>query len=631
MKRIIRFFAIAIAASAAMLSCTPEEDLRDRLEVEPAVEELQFAGKGNEDVVLTINTNVRMWEATAKKWVKLTQDGNQLIVNVDDDWELTEKRSSDLTITAGTAEPVVIKVWQDDGWVDALSAPTDPVYFLATGSAPKEINVTVRAVSWTYEANYGDAGTEWFTVAQDTEVNTLTITPVDNTTSNDYSGSITLTAGTAEPVVIPVMQMAKGKNILAVDREAMTFEWLDNDVEQVEVETTASDWNAEVVYNEGSNWLETETAGNLLKISVYSRNAAEDARTAVVRITADGADPVEVAVTQEGKPEKNKNNIVVIDCSKENPLNVLELKYVDEDLFFQSVVLSSSSKASELYVDESGVRVNIGSVVQLYLNAADDYIEPLQRAGIKVYLELKGNTTTGAWLSNMKESTAKQIAADIVDIMQQYGLDGVYLEDKVLRNSSAPSNYPDWLYPASDAYKNKLYYSQFVYYLHNAFETEITNKDMYIAIHQANSEVLPDVDGHQAGEFVDYVIGILDWGGKTTGADDMGLAPEQCSAINQSTKNASPSLSNAEKWRDDPYKWFGWNGFDLNSTGTNFIWKAGTSSNKRGTYGYVCGLARIVINLDIQAPTGYYKPNETTRYEDYEFEIRDDWYEYYWE
>lgn len=631
MKPIIRFFAAVTAASAALLSCAPEEDLRDRLEVEPALEELQFAGKGNEDVVLTVNTNVPVWEATAKKWVRLTQDGNRLIVNVDDDWELTEKRSSDLIITAGTAEPVKIKVWQDDGWVDFLSAPTDPVYFLATGSEPKVIDVTVRAVSWSFEADYGNAGTEWFTVDQNTEVNTLTITPVDNTTSNDYSGSITLTAGTAEPVVIPVMQMARGKNILAVDREAMIFEWLDNDIESVEVETTASDWNAEVIYNEGSDWLVTEKSGNVLNVSVYSRNAADNDRTAVVRITADGADPVDVAVTQEGKPEKNKNNMVVIDCSIENPLNVLEMMYVDEDLFFQSVVLSASSNYSELYVDESGVRINQGSAIQPYLDNAAEYIVPLQRAGVKVYLALNGNSSTGAWLSNMKEPVARQIAADIVEIMKEYGLDGVYLNDKVSRNSSLPSKYPDWLYPASDAYKDKQYYSQFVYYLHNAFEAEIPNKDMDIVIHQNNSEVLPDVDGVKAGEFVDYVMGILDWGGKTNGADDMGLAPEQCSAIFQSTKNASPSMSNAEKWRDDPYKWFGWNGFDLNPSGTNFIWKAGTSSNKRGTYGYVCGLARIVIEMDLLAPTGYYKPMDTTRYDDYQFDMREDWFEYYWE
>ena len=98
--------------AAAVLSCKKDEIKQETLEVSPS-EDLQFLAKGNEDAVLTISASASSYEVDAEDWVITRKNGNKLSVNVEDN--KSAGRSCDMTISAGTAEPVVIKITQAAG------------------------------------------------------------------------------------------------------------------------------------------------------------------------------------------------------------------------------------------------------------------------------------------------------------------------------------------------------------------------------------------------------------------------------------------------------------------------------------------------------------------------------------
>ena len=118
MKKIFQVLLGTAMVAAAVLSCKKDEIKQETLEVSPS-KDLQFLAKGNEDAVLTISTNASSYEVDAEDWVITQKDGNKLSVNVKDN--KSTERSCDMTISAGTAEPVVIKITQAAGEADAIS------------------------------------------------------------------------------------------------------------------------------------------------------------------------------------------------------------------------------------------------------------------------------------------------------------------------------------------------------------------------------------------------------------------------------------------------------------------------------------------------------------------------------
>ena len=105
MKKILQVLLGIAMVAAAVLSCKKDEIKQETLEVSPS-EDLQFLAKGNEDAVLTISASASSYEVDAEDWVITRKNGNKLSVNVEDN--KSAERSCDMTISAGTAEPVVI-------------------------------------------------------------------------------------------------------------------------------------------------------------------------------------------------------------------------------------------------------------------------------------------------------------------------------------------------------------------------------------------------------------------------------------------------------------------------------------------------------------------------------------------
>ena len=307
---------IAMVA-AAVLSCKKDEIKQETLEVSPS-KDLQFLAKGNEDAVLTISASASSYEVDAEDWVITRKNGNKLSVNVRDN--KSAERSCDMTISAGTAEPVVIKITQAAGEADAISVAPTSLLFRASGNEPQTLAVTTNVEDWTYVATFGENEQEgWFTVTPDgADPKSLTVTVTDYTeTDGERTGSIDFSAGEAK-VSVPVRQSARDM-VEVIPSEPLTFSWNDAEGVALEVTTTADSWEA-AVDTEGEGWITADKENSTLTISV-STNDSESSRSGKVTVSAGNAVPVEIQVTQTAKPAP-VNGQLADQTSTEDPVRV---------------------------------------------------------------------------------------------------------------------------------------------------------------------------------------------------------------------------------------------------------------------------------------------------------------------
>ena len=303
--------------AAAVLSCKKDEIKQETLEVSPS-EDLQFLAKGNEDAVLTISASASSYEVDAEDWVITRKNGNELSVNVEDN--KSAERSCDMTISAGTAEPVVIKITQAAGEADAISVAPPSLLFKASGNEPQTLTVTTNVEEWTYVATFGKKEQKaWFTVTpDDADPKSLTVTVTDYTeTDGERTGSIDFSAGEAK-VSVPVRQSARDM-VEVTPSEPLTFSWNDAEGVALEVTTTADSWDA-AVDTDGKGWITTKKENSTLTISV-SPNNSESSRSGKVTVSAGNAVPVEIQVTQTAKPAP-VNGQLADQTSTEDPVRV---------------------------------------------------------------------------------------------------------------------------------------------------------------------------------------------------------------------------------------------------------------------------------------------------------------------
>lgn len=317
MRKIFQVLLGTAMVAAAVLSCKKDEIKQETLEVSPS-EDLQFFASGNEDAVLTISTNASSYEVDAEKWVITQKDGNKLSVNVEDN--KSAERSCDMTISAGTAEPVVIKITQAAGEADAISVAPTSLLFRASGNEPQTLAVTTNVEDWTYVADFGKNEQEgWFTVTpDDADPKSLTVTVTDYTeTDGERTGSIDFSAGEAK-VSVPVRQSARDM-VEVTPSEPLTFSWNDAEGVALEVTTTADSWDA-AVDTDGEGWVTAQKEGTTLTISV-KENDSESERNGKVTVSAGNAKPVEIQVTQTGKPAP-VNGQLADQTSTDDPVRV---------------------------------------------------------------------------------------------------------------------------------------------------------------------------------------------------------------------------------------------------------------------------------------------------------------------
>ncbi|WP_110589916.1 endo-beta-N-acetylglucosaminidase H [Microbacterium suaedae] len=113
--------------------------------------------------------------------------------------------------------------------------------------------------------------------------------------------------------------------------------------------------------------------------------------------------------------------------------------------------------AANINTDEAGdAYLHLNDQVQATLDDAATQIRPLQDKGIKVTLSLLGNHDASGFANFPSQAAAEAFAADVAEVVETYGLDGVDIDDEWVQYGSGdvpPANADSaaWLVDALDA------------------------------------------------------------------------------------------------------------------------------------------------------------------------------------
>jgi len=657
-----------------VIKITQDEGEPDAISVEP--QSLLFTATGAAPQTLAVTTSLEKWdyelsygEGEEDGWFTVAKDeadAKKLTVTVMDYSETDGSRNGSITFTAGEAKTVVPVVQSAKDMISVT--PSEGLSFSwKADQEGKKLEVSVLTASedagWDFKVAYSGEQEDWITTEKDAVENVLVVKVTENQSQEARTASVTFTAGNAEPVVISVSQEGKPAPVAATFKDK-------SGSDEVTLTYSASGISATVVFELASalesgsagatvvtdeSYLDTYNSENSTSYSLFPTanvTIPDEGRISISGASTSGSldltlNPAEldpgtyllplkvtditgnisvsenkdrvnyiVTVPTPAAP-KNKKNLLIMECNDANPLNVLELKYTDGTLFFQSLVLFSSNIIFDPNTME--VHFSYNNNVEALLNEKETYIKPLQDAGVKVYLSLLPHHTE-AWLSNMKPATQKALAAEVADVVRMHNLDGVFLDDEY--REGTPENYPDVFYSAS----SMTYYAEFAYELKQALK-QACEWETDVILYQLNGdEIFSAVNGVPANEFIDYAMG--DYGYSTQNAESMGLSDEQCFANGHSLTSYSsefkwpPTKSSATKWAESPYEWFAIYNYDMDPSSDTFRWKNHMPA-------FLQGYANMVCGCDILAPKAYYKKvgegaYDPTRYE-YDFDFTEDW------
>lgn len=252
MKKLLMLMAGTLAiSSVGLVSCkdSGDADKQNTLRVRPAADIL-FKADGNEDVVLTIETDAKAWNFEADEWITTKQDGNTLIVNAQVNMDETP-RSGRIAFSAGNAQPLRINVKQEAAEEIVLGVePSDPIAFEAAGNKAVELTVTTNAADWTF--TYPE---DWMTAEKSGDK--LTVNAKDNDGDARVGKIVVTTVGGEKSVEIEVSQKACDIPGSLSTEDETTFEFPAEEAEAVKkvltftlAKAAATDVQVEVRFNE---------------------------------------------------------------------------------------------------------------------------------------------------------------------------------------------------------------------------------------------------------------------------------------------------------------------------------------------------------------------------------------------
>lgn len=198
-------------------------------------------------------------------------------------------------------------------------------------------------------------------------------------------------------------------------------------------------------------------------------------------------------------PDCHKSNgaqiISCMEVNDTNPLNNLCFTLKNSNkLLIDMVILFSANINYD--TEKEKVYLYHNPNVQYLLSNRDKYLKPLQDRGIKILLGIVGNHDRSA-VGNLADATAKAFAQEIKATCDAYQLDGVFLDDE----------HSEEIHPAPIGFVN----SSSKAAARLCYEIKQTMPNGIIAVYvYTTTYSLPSVDGHQAGEYVDY--GLHDYG-----------------------------------------------------------------------------------------------------------------------
>lgn len=192
----------------------------------------------------------------------------------------------------------------------------------------------------------------------------------------------------------------------------------------------------------------------------------------------------------DGKP-----GVKVFSCMEvndTNPLNNLSftLKSNGKPLVDCLIIFAANIN----YNKETGrVYINNNENVQALLDNREHYLKPLQDRGMKIVLGLLGNHDCSG-VANMTKETAEAFALEVKAMCDAYQLDGIFVDDEY-SNYEYDDITPGFVQPSSKAAGRLCY------------EVKKAQPDRWvIAYAYGDTYALPEIDGVQSGEYVDYAL-----------------------------------------------------------------------------------------------------------------------------
>ena len=128
--------------------------------------------------------------------------------------------------------------------------------------------------------------------------------------------------------------------------------------------------------------------------------------------------------------------VAMVETNDVNPLNAMDYKCANGNCFYDIVELFAANIHKETFNGQVRPTLYLNDKLTPILEGGlDEYIRPLQTAGIKVLLTVLGDWQ-GIGLANMNDTQADQFAHILAYAVQQYGLDGIGFDDEYANYST---------------------------------------------------------------------------------------------------------------------------------------------------------------------------------------------------
>lgn len=285
-------WAVAICAAAMLASaCTKDKD-EPTLSLNKPATPIEFTAAATETFVYEVKTNQQKWDVVSDQtWCKIVKTAASFMVKADENFSTEAPAPATITVSAGNAKPIVIKVTQKaaDALLSLSSDKTD-IVFTAEATEKFVYEVKTNQELWAAKSNQ-----EWCRVTMDDNNFMITAEPTTSTTA-PLPATITVSAGNARPIIIKAVQKPSGPFIKltpATTKVEFTAE-AKGQVFGFEIETNQQKWNA---VSDQNSWCVVTIENNTFRITAKPNEAAA-ARSATVTVTGGEAEPVKIAVTQ---------------------------------------------------------------------------------------------------------------------------------------------------------------------------------------------------------------------------------------------------------------------------------------------------------------------------------------------
>lgn len=514
-RNFFNFVAAVTFTAATLVSCQPSGDLEtmNTLSVSPSGM-LEFKATGNGNVTISIETDAGTWNFTASEWITASKDGNDLIVNVMDNGT-EEERFGRITVTAGNAREVKINVHQDAGSADGgrFGCTGGSTVFVLNSpelTATAGVNFVLPEPAESDIVLSVSIDGKYLDEYNFKNKETHELMPAANVS---FSGNLTIKAGETVSNTLDITLDAGGLDFLTCYLVPL----------QVKIESGQA--------------LVSESRVNLVVVRQNVRQI---------------------------------RNVVLFAVNDTNPLNALEFKLANGEFFFDAVVLFAAninyrSKDDVVYLHNN-------KNVQALLDESDIYLQPLRKAGIKVYLGLLGNHDKSG-LCQLSDWGAQMYAKDVAQACKKYKLDGVMLDDEY---SEAPDLSNPWFAEHSETAGARLCY-ELKKEMSNActWPTELSYYELNMLGELPSVVDLETNMEHTPAEFVDFFVAdyydpdmISNPGGATRPYADLTLANCSFNSFECNIHKGKPvTEESARQAKEEGYGWCMWYALDHSGSG----------------------------------------------------------------